>query len=204
MDDVNPAGHAADEGRHPDQAVQLQQQQQVIRSLRSRQRSYVRFVNRTQRTVDVIWLDYNGVRQKYKTLIPGEAFKVNTFVTHPWIFRDAETTATLLVNSEEVFYPKVEEKQCEVSDVENTVMVHFTPTIPHCSMASLIGLSIRLKLLQALPPRFKVDVRITPGTHASEHAINKQLNDKERVAAALENPHLLEVINKCLNSRGQA
>lgn len=98
----------------------------------------------------------------------------------------------------------VEEKQCEVSDVENTVMVHFTPTIPHCSMASLIGLSIRLKLLQALPPRFKVDVRITPGTHASEHAINKQLNDKERVAAALENPHLLEVINKCLNSRGQA
>lgn len=106
MDDVNPAGHAADEGRHPDQAVQLQQQQQVIRSLRSRQRSYVRFVNRTQRTVDVIWLDYNGVRQKYKTLIPGEAFKVNTFVTHPWIFRDAETTATLLVNSEEVFYPK--------------------------------------------------------------------------------------------------
>ncbi|ROT70767.1 cytosolic iron-sulfur assembly component 2B isoform X5 [Penaeus vannamei] len=95
----------------------------------------------------------------------------------------------------------VEENQCEVSDAENFVMVHFTPTIPHCSMASLIGLSIRLKLLHALPARFKVDVRISPGTHASEHAINKQLNDKERVAAALENSHLLEVINKCLNPR---
>ncbi|KAG7169361.1 Cytosolic iron-sulfur assembly component 2B-like [Homarus americanus] len=47
-----------------------------------------------------------------------------------------------------------------------------------------------------------VDVRITPGTHSSEHAINKQLSDKERVAAALENPHLLEVINKCLNPQG--
>ncbi|XP_071518403.1 MIP18 family protein galla-2 [Panulirus ornatus] len=97
----------------------------------------------------------------------------------------------------------VEEKQCEVNDVENTVMVHFTPTIPHCSMAFLIGLSIRLRLLQALPPRFKVDVRITPGTHASDIAINKQLNDKERVADALENAQLLEVINKCLSSRSQ-
>ncbi|XP_066956920.1 MIP18 family protein galla-2 isoform X3 [Macrobrachium rosenbergii] len=98
----------------------------------------------------------------------------------------------------------VEEGQCEVCDGENSVMVHFTPTIPHCSMASLIGLSIRLKLLQALPARFKVDVRITPGTHASEQAINKQLADKERVAAALENPHLLEVINKCLYPPGSA
>jgi hypothetical protein len=28
--------------------------------------------------------------------------------------------------------------------------------------------------------------------------VNKQLNDKERVAAALENNHLLEVVNKCI------
>ena len=41
-------------------------------------------------------------------------------------------------------------------------------------------------------------VRITPGTHSSEEAVNKQLNDKERVAAALENAHLLDVVNKCI------
>ena len=35
-------------------------------------------------------------------------------------------------------------------------MVEFTPTIPHCSMATLIGLSIRVKLLRSLPTRFKV------------------------------------------------
>jgi len=28
--------------------------------------------------------------------------------------------------------------------------------------------------------------------------VNKQLNDKERVAAALENSHLLDVVNQCL------
>lgn len=31
------------------------------------------------------------------------------------------------------------------------------------------------------------------------NAVNKQLNDKERVAAALENPTLLEVIEDCLS-----
>lgn len=65
-------------------------------------------------------------------------------------------------------------------------------------MATLIGLSIRVKLLRALPPRFKVSVEINPGTHASENAVNKQLADKERVAAALENTHLIEVINQCI------
>ena len=43
-----------------------------------------------------------------------------------------------------------------------------------------------------------MDVRITPGSHASEEAVNKQLNDKERVAAALENSNLLKVVNQCL------
>lgn len=65
-------------------------------------------------------------------------------------------------------------------------------------MATLIGLSIQVKLLRSLPPKFKIEVMITPGSHSTEHAINKQLADKERVAAALENVHLLQVVNKCL------
>lgn len=65
-------------------------------------------------------------------------------------------------------------------------------------MATLIGLSIRVKLLRSLPSKFKVDVFVTEGTHQSEHAVNKQLADKERVAAALENKHLLEVVNQVI------
>merc|ERR1712130_609500 len=86
----------------------------------------------------------------------------------------------------------------KVDDKNSTVDLTFTPTIPHCSMATLIGLCIRVKLLRSLPPRFKVHIAITPGTHAQEHAVNKQLNDKERVAAALENDHLLKVVHKCI------
>ncbi|NXF87013.1 MIP18 protein, partial [Eubucco bourcierii] len=95
----------------------------------------------------------------------------------------------------------VEQVRVKVNDAESTVAVEFTPTIPHCSMATLIGLSIKVKLIRSLPERFKLDVHITPGTHASEHAVNKQLADKERVAAALENSHLLEVVNQCLSAR---
>ncbi|XP_014675106.1 PREDICTED: MIP18 family protein CG7949-like [Priapulus caudatus] len=81
---------------------------------------------------------------------------------------------------------------------DDGIDVEFTPTIPHCSMATLIGLSIRVKLIRVLPARLKVRVAVTPGTHVSEGAINKQLADKERVTAALENNHLLEVVNQCL------
>ncbi|KAI8071259.1 hypothetical protein BC940DRAFT_293993 [Gongronella butleri] len=87
-----------------------------------------------------------------------------------------------------------------VNNGRNHILIEFTPTIPHCSMATLIGLCIRVRLLRSLPERFKVDIRVREGTHQSEDAVNKQLNDKERVAAALENSHLLEVVNQCLST----
>lgn len=87
-------------------------------------------------------------------------------------------------------------------DRENlsSIIVKFIPTIPHCSMATLIGLTIRIKLLRSVATRFKVNVMIEPGTHASENAINQQLNDKERVIAAMENDNLLDVVNRCISN----
>jgi metal-sulfur cluster biosynthetic enzyme len=84
-------------------------------------------------------------------------------------------------------------------DNDSVCKVEFTPTIPHCSMATLIGLSIQVKLIRSLPKHYKIEVLIKSGTHASEAAVNKQLADKERVAAALENVHLLQVVNRCLD-----
>nr|CDJ92629.1 Protein of unknown function DUF59 domain containing protein [Haemonchus contortus] len=78
------------------------------------------------------------------------------------------------------------------------VDVRFTPTIPHCSMATLIGLAIRVKLARSLHPRIKVRVSITEGSHSTEEAINRQLADKERVAAAMENSSLMHAVNQCL------
>ncbi|KAF1997473.1 hypothetical protein P154DRAFT_280928 [Amniculicola lignicola CBS 123094] len=82
----------------------------------------------------------------------------------------------------------------------STVLVEITPTITHCSLATVIGLGVRVRLEQALPPRFRVDVRIKKGTHSTDDAVNKQLGDKERVAAALENGTLMGVIRKMLST----
>lgn len=82
----------------------------------------------------------------------------------------------------------------------STVRVLITPTITHCSLATVIGLGVRVRLEQSLPPRFRVDVRIKEGTHASDEATNKQLGDKERVAAAMENGTLVGVISKMLST----
>ena len=78
------------------------------------------------------------------------------------------------------------------------VAVDFTPTIPNCGMATLIGLMIRVKLIRSLPSCYKVDINIKEGCHDQEAEINKQLNDKERVLAALEQPNLLRMVNNGL------
>ena len=89
-------------------------------------------------------------------------------------------------------------KQELITIKDGTVKVEFTPTIPNCSLATLIGLMIRVKLHRCLPSRFKIDVYIEKGRHETEEDINKQLNDKERVLAALENPGLTSMVNKGL------
>lgn len=92
----------------------------------------------------------------------------------------------------------VREDQITV-DLENrTLTIEFSPTVNRCSMAPLIGLTIIVKLIRCLADSLKIDVRISAGTHDAEEAYNKQLGDKERVAAALENSNLLGVINACI------
>ena len=86
------------------------------------------------------------------------------------------------------------------------ISVSFTPTVPHCSLASIIGLSIRAKLASSgvlSPPGefyYKLHVTCAEGTHASADDINQQLSDKERVAAAFENPKIMQVLNECIDN----
>ena len=85
-----------------------------------------------------------------------------------------------------------------IDECNSLIHVQITPTIPHCSMATMIGLSVMVKLMRSFGLYWKYRVTIFPGTHQNEHAINKQLNDKERVSAAIENRALLSAINAAL------
>lgn len=63
-------------------------------------------------------------------------------------------------------------------------------------MAQIIGLMIKVKLSRCLPLNMKISVKVTPGAHVKELDINKQINDKERVAAAVENPNILRILKR--------
>ncbi|KAG9232425.1 hypothetical protein BJ875DRAFT_486090 [Amylocarpus encephaloides] len=78
------------------------------------------------------------------------------------------------------------------------VLVELTPTVSHCSLATIIGLCVRVRLDQALPPSYRVEVKIKKGTHNSSEDVNKQLADKERVAAALENANLMSILRNMM------
>lgn len=82
----------------------------------------------------------------------------------------------------------------------SSVQVLITPTTSACSLTTVIGLGVKVRLVNALPPRFRVDVRIKEGTSSSADEANKQLGDKERVAAAMENRNLINMVNHMLSS----
>ena len=45
-----------------------------------------------------------------------------------------------------------------VDNEKNHILVYFTPTIPNCSMSTLIGLMIKVKLLNTVSSKFKVNI----------------------------------------------
>ncbi|XP_001654239.2 MIP18 family protein CG30152 [Aedes aegypti] len=78
------------------------------------------------------------------------------------------------------------------------VRIEFNPTVPHCSLATLIGLCIRIKVQRNINHNLKLDIYIKKGAHSTEDEINKQINDKERIAAAMENPNLRQLVESCI------
>ena len=72
-----------------------------------------------------------------------------------------------------------------IVDNENRLItVYFTPTIDNCGFASLIGLSIKKKLLNFISPKYNIDVLIKEPKSDNDKNLNKQMNDKERLEAS--------------------
>lgn len=77
----------------------------MLRSIDSTDRSFIRFENKTEKCIEIIWIDYNGVMVKYGTLCPEQYLAIDTFKTHPWMFIDRVTGEKMLVGSKSLFYP---------------------------------------------------------------------------------------------------
>ncbi|URE20092.1 26S proteasome non-atpase regulatory [Musa troglodytarum] len=160
--------------------------------------------------------------------------ELHHFCSLPILIRIQEMVVGLL-NANPIVYKKKERRARNVPTVIDEVT--FTPTIEHCSMATLIGLCLRVKLMRSLPSRYKLvnfsekgmhfgtgfsrcwfvnewlgfikmnamtdqymmmEARWISGWLQEDMQLKLKLNDKERVAAALENPNLLELVDSCL------
>ena len=51
----------------------------------------ITFSNQRGQAINLFWIDYQGVRQFYNELQPGESVVQPTFITHPWVITDKDT-----------------------------------------------------------------------------------------------------------------
>ncbi|KAK9129891.1 hypothetical protein Sjap_010378 [Stephania japonica] len=79
------------------------------------------------------------------------------------------------------------EESVTVDEKRGRILITFTPTIQHCSMATVIGLCLRVKLMNSFPPHFKVDIKVSPGSHANEESV-KYLQKRQSCQRSVGRP----------------
>lgn len=112
---------------------------ETIRSRESVEPASFKIKNTTGRPVDVLWINYMSQQIRYRTLRPGQEVKMNSFRTHPWIFRDCCTGILMHVDHKEVYWPEPITEERPIQHVQ----IHF----PMCSLKtlSLWATAIRVK-----------------------------------------------------------
>lgn len=131
-------------------------------------------------------------------LFPEEAGEAGELLLLIQSIRDPEYNATL--SDLKVIQPGDVSVERTLLAKKKIIKVRFTPTVKHCAMATTIGLCLRVKLAEYLgDDSVAIDISVHPGTHDNENDIHKQCNDKERVAAALENVQIRDLISRLNN-----
>lgn len=87
-----------------------------------------------------------------------------------------------------------------VHDIHHLIIIFFKPTVPTCSLSAIIGLALRKKIESdfMIASEWKLIIMVYPGSHSAEIDLNRQFNDKERIAAANDNPNVMKLVNGCI------
>lgn len=93
----------------------------TLRSRESIEPARLLIINKTQRPIEILWINYVAKLIHYKTLRPDTEFQINTFKTHPWVFRDYFTGILMHTNHKEVLWPEPSTEQCPCQKV----WIHF-------------------------------------------------------------------------------
>eukprot|EP00330_Aristerostoma_sp_ATCC50986_P009566 CAMPEP_0114586436 /NCGR_PEP_ID=MMETSP0125-20121206/9666_1 /TAXON_ID=485358 ORGANISM="Aristerostoma sp., Strain ATCC 50986" /NCGR_SAMPLE_ID=MMETSP0125 /ASSEMBLY_ACC=CAM_ASM_000245 /LENGTH=168 /DNA_ID=CAMNT_0001781885 /DNA_START=92 /DNA_END=598 /DNA_ORIENTATION=- len=95
------------------------------------------------------------------------------------------------------------ESDIEIKQIGNkkNITVYWKPSMPQCTYTVHIGLAIRMKIEREVKDfdNMKVTILVKEGTHKHKKLIDKQLNDKERIAAAKENESLKDLLESLIS-----
>jgi hypothetical protein len=61
----------------------------ALKSSSSDHKTVIQFVDDSSEAIRLYWIDYDGARENYGTLSPGETAEFDTYLTHPWLVADA-------------------------------------------------------------------------------------------------------------------
>lgn len=93
----------------------------TLRSQEFNEPARILIKNVTQRPVDILWINYEAKLIRYRLLRSGDEVQINTFKTHPWIFRDYLTGLLMHTNHKEVLWPEASTEKRPIQ----RVFIHF-------------------------------------------------------------------------------
>ncbi|KAG0418651.1 MIP18 family protein galla-1 [Dictyocoela roeselum] len=79
----------------------------------------------------------------------------------------------------------------------SVIDIEYAPSSYNCSMASQIGICIRY-FVEKYVWGYWIRVNIKKETHLEYKKINRQINDKDGIMSAMENPNLMAIADECL------
>jgi hypothetical protein len=69
-----------------------------LKSLHSKAPSVIVFTNKTTFPVRALWLDFDGNEVVYSVLEPNSTKRYHTYVTHPWIVREVQSSTRMMLS----------------------------------------------------------------------------------------------------------
>ncbi|CAG9813663.1 unnamed protein product [Phaedon cochleariae] len=123
-----------------------------LHSLKSDEKAYIRFINKTDRTIELVWINFKGEYWRYQVLRKDEYLDVNTYKTHPWMALDQITKDRMHVDSKFLFLPKTSAEYLQERYPDKIVPEHYEMrmrvyvTLPMYSLKYAALLSIRNRL----------------------------------------------------------
>lgn len=95
------------------------------RSVNSNHKCYVRFINTTEKTIEITWINFMGQYVRYRILEKANYIDVNTYKTHPWIARDFLTKDVLQIDGKFIYHPKTTKEYIQERYPDRSIPEHY-------------------------------------------------------------------------------